>query len=51
MTATNVRIPNDLHQRVKDEAQRDRRSNNAEIITLLEEALKERDSKKIEPPR
>lgn len=35
----NVRLPDDLHQRVKRQASRDMRSLNLEVLWLLERAL------------
>jgi predicted HicB family RNase H-like nuclease len=35
----NLRLPRDLHARLKDQAARDRRSLNAEIVWLLDGAL------------
>jgi hypothetical protein len=38
-TSVNVRLPRDLHARLKDLAAMDRRSLNAEIVWLLERAV------------
>ena len=46
-----VRIPKWLHQELKDSAAAGLRSMNSQLIILLTEALKERESKKIEPRR
>lgn len=35
----NLRLPEELHERLKRQAERDRRSLNAEILVLLERAL------------
>lgn len=40
MTNTNVRLPDELHQAIKDAALRNRRSMNAEILHALEFYLK-----------
>lgn len=41
----NVRIPEELHQRVKDSADTDRRSLNSQILWLLEAGLDRKDDK------
>ena len=51
VVAVTIRFPGELHHELRDAATNDRRSFNGEVVTLLEEALKERESKKIEPPR
>lgn len=45
----NVRFPESLRDRVKTSADRDRRSMNSEILTLLEEALDARATGRREP--
>lgn len=39
MKQVNLRLPDDLHARVKQAAQQDRRSLNGEILWLLDRAL------------
>lgn len=43
---TTIRIPLDLLQRVRDSSRADHRSVNAQVITLLTEALDTRDHEK-----
>lgn len=43
---TTIRIPPDLLQRVRDSSRLDHRSVNAQVITLLTEALDTRDHEK-----
>lgn len=42
MVSTNLRIPKSLYEQIKDAAENDERSVNAEMIVLLREALYER---------
>lgn len=42
---TRMRIPKPLYDRVKDLAQREHRSINAQVIVLLEEAIQQRDQR------
>jgi predicted HicB family RNase H-like nuclease len=46
-----IRFPPEIHDRVKDSAAASRRSLNMEVVTLVEEALKEREAKKLKSPR
>lgn len=39
MKQINLRLPDDLHARVKEAAERDHRSINAQIMWLMEQAL------------
>lgn len=41
MKNVNVRFPDDLHAQIKQAAERDKRSLNAEILWLIERALKD----------
>jgi hypothetical protein len=40
-----LRLPRDLHQRVREAADREHRSLNAQLITLVERALSQEESK------
>lgn len=42
MEKLTLRLPEDLHREIKHLAEEDRRSLNAQIITLLEDAVKAR---------
>jgi hypothetical protein len=42
---TPLRLPRDLHQRVRAAADREHRSLNAQLITLVERALSQEESK------
>jgi plasmid stability protein len=41
----NLRLPRDLHTRLKEQAARDRRSLNAEIVWLLDRGLAETETR------
>lgn len=42
---TNLRLPDEMYEQIKDVAGKDRRSINAQIVVLLQEALEERQRK------
>ena len=46
---TNLRIPAEVYERVKESAERDRRSINAQMVVLLQEALDARQPKTTPP--
>lgn len=50
-TPISVRFPPDVYDQVQTEAARHLRSLNMEIRTLVEEALKEREAKKLKAER
>lgn len=43
MKALNLRLPDNLHSALTTLAQEDRRSLNSEIVTLLEQAVRDRE--------
>ena len=45
-TRITLRMPPELHKRVKDVASADKRSLNAEVLVLIEEALRARDQQR-----
>jgi hypothetical protein len=51
MSAVTVRIPDDLHQQLRDAAVEEHRSLNNLMLVLWREALKQRGAKKPQPQR
>ena len=51
MSAVTVRIPDDLHQQLRDVAKAEHRSLNNQMLVLWMDALKRRDQKKNQSQR